>query len=115
MNTVRSLGKTVGNKLYYNNEKDNSFITKIVTEQTYTTTNENLILIKGIDKCELYLDSLKTSHIIIKSLTDVIIKPTSNLIDEFFTEIEMGRGACVELFNLDNNWYIISSDGLKLD
>ena len=115
MNTVRSLGKTVGNKFYYTNEKDNSFVTKIVTEPIYITTNENLILIKNIEKCELFLDSLKTTHIIVKSLTDVVIKPTSNLIDEFFTEIEIGRGACVEFFNIDGNWYIISSDGLKLD
>jgi hypothetical protein len=36
------------------------------------------------------------------------------LIDEQYDEILIERGAAVELFRVDGNWYILSSDGVKL-
>ena len=51
----------------------------------------------------------------IKSLTNVTISCTENKIDEEYEEIVIGKGACVEFYLLENNWYIVSSDGLKLE
>jgi hypothetical protein len=36
-------------------------------------------------------------------------------IDEDWDEIHIGKGACVELQNIQGLWYVLSSDGLKLD
>jgi hypothetical protein len=36
-------------------------------------------------------------------------------IDEDWDEIHIGRGACVEFQNIQGIWYVLSSDGLKLD
>ena len=36
-------------------------------------------------------------------------------VDEDWDEITIGRGACVELQNVRGVWYILSSDGVKLD
>ena len=88
---------------------------KIVKEPNYKTKGEILLVIKDVVKCNLTLDSETTEHIIIKALTQVIIKPSKNYIDEFYSEIEINKGACVEFFLLDGNWYIVSSDGLKLE
>lgn len=88
---------------------------KIVRQKSYTTNGEILILVKDIDECELILNSYTTNHIIVKALTKVIIRPYVNLIDEFYEKIEINKGACVEFYLLENNWYIVSSDGLKLE
>jgi hypothetical protein len=61
------------------------------------------------------LDSNTTEHIIIKALTKVFIRPSSGKIDEYYDEIFIDWGACVEFYMLENNWYIVSSDGLKLE
>ncbi len=37
------------------------------------------------------------------------------LIDEQYEEMFIDKGACVELFKVEGNWYVISSDGLKLE
>jgi len=44
----------------------------------------------------------------------VIIIPDNNSIDEEYDEINIEKGACVEFRLVMNNWYIMSSDGLKL-
>jgi len=87
---------------------------KIIRESTYKSNGEILIVVKDIPKCDLILDSETSEHIIIKALTKVIIKPSKNRIDENYDEIEINNGACVELYLLEDNWYIVSSDGLKL-
>jgi hypothetical protein len=63
----------------------------------------------------LKLNSKTTEHVTIKALTSVIIIPDNNLIDEEYDEINIEKGACVEFFRVDGGWYIISSDGLKLE
>ena len=88
---------------------------KVIRDNNYRTNGEILIVVKDIDECNLILDSSTTEHIIIKALTRVIIKPSQNYIDEFYSEIEINKGACVEFYLLENNWYIVSSDGLKLE
>jgi hypothetical protein len=91
------------------------FIKKVVTESNYKTKGEDLILIKNTDNCNLTLDSSNTDHIIIKALTNVTIIPSKGKIDEYYDEISVSKGACVEMVTIDSVWYIISSDGMKLD
>ena len=105
--------KEVGEKEYYNIQTPNN--KKIVSESSYTTNGEDFILVKGIEHSKLILNNLYTEHIIVKSLTTVTISCTENKIDEEYEEIVIGKGACVEFYLLENNWYIVSSDGLKLE
>ena len=86
---------------------------KIITSNEYQTNGEVLIVVKDVETCNLKLDSNTTEHIIIKALTKVFIRPSSGKIDEYYDEIFIDWGACVEFYLLENNWYIVSSDGLK--
>lgn len=119
MSTLKSnlVRKTIGNKVYSEIQTEQVLpeVKKIVREKNYTTNGEILIVVKDVDKCDLTLDSNTTDHIIIKALTNVIIKPSSNYIDEYYEEIQIEKGACVEFYLLENNWFIVSSDGLKLE
>ena len=87
---------------------------KIITESNYRTNGEILLVIKDVESCNIILDSNTTEHIIIKALTKVFIRPSSGKIDEYYDEIFIDWGACVEFYNIENGWYILSSDGLKL-
>lgn len=93
----------------------NTFDTIIVSELTYSTSGENLLLVKDIDNCKIKLDSTTTDKITIKSLTNCTIIPDVGRIDEDWDEIHIGKGACVELQNVQGAWYVLSSDGMKLD
>jgi hypothetical protein len=86
-----------------------------VTDQNYTTRGESLIITKKIENIEILLDSATTDHVIIKALTQTKIKPIWGLIDEEYSEINIGKGACVELYFSFGNWYIVSSDGIKME
>ena len=88
---------------------------KIITESDYRTNGEILLVIKDVESCNIILDSNTTEHIIIKALTKVFIRPSFGKIDEYYDEIFIDWGACVEFYMLENNWYIVSSDGLKLE
>ena len=88
---------------------------KIVTSKNYTATEEDLILIKNVDECILLLTDDTSEYVTIKSLTNVTIKPINSKIDEYYDELSISKGACVELHRIDNGWYILSSDGVKLD
>ncbi len=84
----------------------------IITNDTYTTNGEYAIVIKGVDQCELQLDSKTTDHVIVKSMTNVLVK-SNELIDEEFNEVELSNGSCVEFKKIGDYWYILSSDGMK--
>jgi len=86
-----------------------------VSNSIYTTEGESLVITKELESIEVLLDSSTTDHIIIKSLTQTKIKPVWGLIDEEYSEINIGRGACVELYFSFGNWYIVSSDGMKME
>jgi hypothetical protein len=88
---------------------------KIVTEETYKIDEELLVIIKDIESSEVTLNSEKNKTVTIKSLTTVLIKPDVGLIDEEWDELQLDKGACVHLSFVEGNWYIISSDGLKLN
>ena len=119
--------KKIGDKTYnFNNHKEieyiekliplvPEFLKKVVTESSYKTNGEDLILIKNTEHCNLVLDNSKSDHLIIKVLTNVTITPSIGKIDEYYDELNISKGACVEMVLIENNWYIISSDGIKLD
>ena len=113
--------KRIGDKFYISEVivddnkpyKDNGI--KVVTNTEYRTKGESFILVKGVQSSKIMLDTSTTKHIKIKSLTNVIITPLIGKIDEEYDEILIGKGACVELISIDNVWYIVSSDGLKME
>lgn len=88
---------------------------RVVTESEYVTNGEEFILVKDIIQSKITLNSNTTEYIVIKALTKVIIVPIENKIDEYYDEILIDKGACVEFLLMNNVWYIISSDGLKLE
>jgi hypothetical protein len=87
----------------------------VVSDPNFRTHGEEFIVIKNIDSCKVVLDSSSTDHIKIKALTKVLIIPSIGRIDEEWDEILIDKGACVEFAYMSGNWYIMSSDGLKLD
>ena len=123
MNTVtqRLTRKTINDRRFLGNtviEIENTELIpmkKIITESDYRTNGEILLVIKDVESCNIILDSNTTEHIIVKALTKVFIRPSSGKIDEHYDEIFIDWGACVEFYMLENNWYIVSSDGLKLE
>ena len=126
MNTIsnRLTRKTINDRRFLGNtlieienieETEIEPMKKIITESDYTTNGEVLIVVKDVETCNLTLDNNTTEHIIIKALTKVFIRPSFGKIDEYYDEIFIDWGACVEFYLLENNWYIVSSDGLKLE
>jgi len=85
----------------------------IVSDNSYTTEGESVIITKLVDNCEVIVNHENTDHVIIKALTNTKIRPITGLIDEEFNEINIEKGACVELYYGFGSWYIVSSDGLK--
>lgn len=88
---------------------------KIISVPTYVTEGEEFIVVRGIENCLLILDGETTSDIQIKSLTNTTIKSKQGRIDEYYDEIFIDNKACVQLMYLEGNWYVSSSDGMKLD
>ena len=86
----------------------------IVSEPQYITNGEYAIVIRGVDNCILKLNSLTTDRVKIKAMTNVLILPDINSIDEEWDEISIEKGACVEFVFINQTWYILSSDGLKI-
>jgi len=87
----------------------------IVTDNYYKTNGESVIVVKDVSECTIELDSTTTDRIKIKTLTNCTLQPDSGRIDEDWDEISVGRGACVELQYIGGTWYILSSDGLKIE
>jgi hypothetical protein len=92
-----------------------TFDTVIISDEIYKTKGENLIIVKDVNQSKIKLDSTTTDKIKIKTLTNCTIIPDINRIDEEWDEISVGKGACVELQNVGGVWYILSSDGMKLE
>ena len=90
-------------------------IKKIIDVPTYTTNGEYLLVVRNVEHCIITLDGYTTESIKIKVLTKTSIIPKYSLIDDQYEEIEIDNGACVELEYLGGNWFIISSDGMKLE
>jgi len=88
-------------------------ISKVVSSTTYTTNEETILIVKGVDECEVTLNSEKSNRVVVKSLTTVIVKSDIGQIDEDWDELLLEKGACVQFQFVEGNWYITSSDGLK--
>jgi hypothetical protein len=86
----------------------------VVSEPEYKTNGEYAIVITGIANCKIKLDSITTDRVKIKAMTNVLIIPDIGSIDEEWDEISVDKGACIEFVFINKNWYILSSDGLKL-
>lgn len=86
----------------------------VVKDPNYITNGEEFILVKDVEQSKITLNSDTTEYVVIKALTKVLIVPIKNKIDEYYDEILIDKGACVEFLMMDDVWYIISSDGLKL-
>jgi hypothetical protein len=46
-------------------------------------------------------------------MTKVTIKPDTGKIDEDYDELVADKYSCIEFRFINNNWYVMSSDGLK--
>ena len=87
----------------------------VVSEPEYETNGEYAIVVTGVDTCKLKLNSLSTDRTKIKAMTKVLIIPDFGAIDDAWDEILMDKGSCVEFVFINKAWYILSSDGLKLE
>ena len=104
--------KSIPSKRIINGHEIETSVSAIVTNESYTTNGEYALIVKGVDNCTLFLDCKTTDHIVVKSLTNVLVK-SNELIDEEFNEVELTKGSCVEFMYIGTFWYILSSDGLK--
>lgn len=85
----------------------------VVTDNDeYQTNGESVVVVRDVPYSKVKLDSTTTDHITVKALTNVLLIGDIR-IDDDYDEIELSRGACVELRFINNKWYIMSSDGLK--
>jgi len=87
----------------------------VVSEPNYDTNGESTLIVRKIPFCKILLNSRTTDNIIIKAMTNVLILPDKNRIDEEWDEISISKGACVEFRYAGDHWYIMSSDGMKFD
>jgi hypothetical protein len=85
----------------------------VVSESTYKTNGESCIVVRGVAKSVVILDSMTTDHVVVKSMIDLTILPDVGKIDEEYDEIVVDKFACIEFRFIGGNWYILSSDGLK--
>lgn len=86
---------------------------KSISESYYKTSGEDILIVKCEKESTIELDEITTEHIVIKSLSDVVIKH-KNPIDEMYDEINMNNGSCIELCYVDDYFYILSSDGVRV-
>jgi hypothetical protein len=92
-----------------------TFETVVISDELYKTNGETLLIVRDVAQSKVKLDSTTTEKIKIKTLTNCVIIPDVGRIDEDWDEISVGKGACVELQNVNGVWYILSSDGIKMD
>jgi hypothetical protein len=86
----------------------------IVSEPEYTSNGEGLIIVKDIDFCKLKLNHASTDHVRVKSMTNTLIIPDIGMFDEKYDEMSITSESCVEFYFTQGNWYITSSDGIKM-
>ena len=109
-----SIIKTIPSHRVVNGEIVNTSEVVVVTnEDLYTTNAEECIIVRGTKQTTIQLHSPTTDHVVVKALTSCIILPDLGKIDEEYDEIGCEKGACIEFRFCNNNWYILSSDGLK--
>lgn len=105
--------KTIPSTRLINGEVLQTSEISIVSEREYRTNGEECIIIRNVAESTVILDSKTTDHVVVKSMTNLTIKPDIGKIDEDYDEIVMDRFSCVEFRFCSGNWYVLSSDGLK--
>ena len=60
----------------------------IVSDPTFVTKGEGIVIIKNIDSSKVTLDHTTTDHVTIKALTKVLILPIMGKIDDEYDEQE---------------------------
>ena len=105
--------KTIPSRKIINGISINTSEISVVSETNYKTNGESCIIIRGVAQSTVILDSTTTDHVVIKSMTNITIRPDVGKIDEDYDEIVADQYACIEFRFVGGNWYILSSDGLK--
>ena len=105
--------KTIPSRRIINGMQITTSEISVVSELDYRTNGESCVIVTGIPWSVVVLDSRTTDHVVIKSMTQLTIRPDMGKIDEDYDEIVMDRYACVEFRFVGGTWYILSSDGLK--
>lgn len=105
--------KTIPSTRIINGLKIETSEVSLVSEPKYKVSGEACIVVRGVSDSILTLDSKTSDHVVVKSMTKLLVLPDTGLIDEEYEEVELGKFACVEFRFVRGNWYILSSDGLK--
>ena len=105
--------KTIPSRRIINGMQITTSEISVVSELDYRTNGESCVIVTGIPWSVVVLDSRTTDHVVVKSMTQLTIRPDMGKIDEDDDEIVMDRYACVEFRFIGGTWYILSSDGLK--
>lgn len=105
--------KSIPSRRIINGLQINTSEISVVSELEYRTQGESCIVVKGVSESVIILDSSNTDHVVIKSMTNLIVKPDVGKVDEEYDEVVVDKFACIEFRFISGNWYILSSDGLK--
>jgi len=105
--------KTIPSTRIINGEILETSEISIVSEREYSTNGEECVIIRNVLESTVTLDSKTTDHVVIKAMTNIIIKPDTGKIDEDYDEIVAEKYSCIEFRFCAGTWYILSSDGLK--
>ena len=105
--------KTIPSRRIINGMQITTSEISVVSELDYRTNGESCVIVTGIPFSVVVLDSRTTDHVVVKSMTQLTIRPDMGKIDEDYDEIVMDKYACVEFRFVGGTWYILSSDGLK--
>ena len=105
--------KTIPSRRIINGNVINTSEVSVVSELDYVTNGESCIIVRGVPSSVITLNSVTTDHVVIKAMTNIKILPDIGKIDEEYDEMVLDKFASVEFRFAGNNWYILSSDGLK--
>lgn len=105
--------KTIPSRKIINGISINTSEISVVSETNYRTNGESCIIVRGVAQSTVILDSITTDHVVVKTMTNITIRPDVGKIDEDYDEIVADQYACIEFRFVSGNWYILSSDGLK--
>ncbi len=105
--------KTIPSRRIINGQVIDTSEISIVSEREYRTDGESCIVVRNVIDSTVILDSKTTDHVVVKSMTNLTIRPDVGRIDEDYDEIVADKYACIEFRFCAGNWYILSSDGLK--
>jgi hypothetical protein len=105
--------KSIPSRRIINGVSINTSEISVVSELDYRTQGEGCVIVRGVSQSFVTLDSSTTDHVVVKSMTNLTIRPDVGKIDEEYDEVVVDKFACIEFRFVGGNWYILSSDGLK--